>query len=429
MLGLVLGGGGAKGSYQIGVWKALKELDIPIDLVVGTSIGSLNAAFVAQGDYEKALTMWNTFDAGKMFDIEGYDKLDTNEKLLASMHIFAKDFIHEGGIEATEYKKAIQKFVDEKKVRASSIQFGLVTYDLSNQKPVEIPLSEIKTGQLTDYIMASSAIIPAVKPYEIDGVKYIDGGFYDVVPMNLALVMGATELIAVDLSAVGVVKKTDHPENIGRLRYIKPYWDLGSVLIFEDRVVQRNIALGYFDTLKSFGAYDGRAYTFIKEKTDKHIETRMREILGAQTETMSLKKSRFSLADSITESKWKSLSKEHTTVNGKKLSDLLLCVEIVAEMLKIDPTKIYTLESMNHKIRQKLSSITLDTERKNAKSILTKLTNDLSTIADEGARLKYFAREIQKSLKAGDDFRIQKLAPVFTKEFFGGLYIAVCDLL
>ncbi len=429
MLGLVLGGGGAKGSYQIGVWKALKELDIPIDLVVGTSIGSLNAAFVAQGDYEKALTMWNTFDAGKMFDIEGYDKLDTNEKLLASMHIFAKDFIHEGGMEAAEYKKAIQKYIDEKKVRASSIQYGVVTYDLTNQKPVEIPLSEIKKGQLTDYIMASSAIIPAVRPYEIDGVKYIDGGFYDVVPINLALVMGATELIAVDLSAVGVVKKTDQPEQIGQLRYIKPYWDLGSVLIFEDKVVQRNIALGYFDALKSYGAYDGRAYTFIKEKNGKHIETRMREILGAQTETMSLKKSRFSLADSITESKWKSLSKEHTTVNGKKLSDLLLCVEIVAEMLKIDPTKIYTLESMNSKIKQKLSSIPLDTERKNTKSILTKLTNDLSTMADEGARLKYFASEIQKSLKAGDDFRIQKLAPVFTKEFFGGLYIAVCDLL
>ena len=57
MLALVLGGGGAKGSYQIGVWKALIDMDIAKDIkiITGTSIGSLNGAFVAQGDYKKAI--------------------------------------------------------------------------------------------------------------------------------------------------------------------------------------------------------------------------------------------------------------------------------------------------------------------------------------------------------------------------------------
>ena len=45
--GLVLGGGGAKGSYQMGAWKAFRELDLSFDLIVGTSIGALNGALMA----------------------------------------------------------------------------------------------------------------------------------------------------------------------------------------------------------------------------------------------------------------------------------------------------------------------------------------------------------------------------------------------
>ena len=52
--GLVLGGGGARGSYEIGVWKALKELGIPIIGVAGTSVGALNGAIIVQNEYEKA---------------------------------------------------------------------------------------------------------------------------------------------------------------------------------------------------------------------------------------------------------------------------------------------------------------------------------------------------------------------------------------
>jgi predicted acylesterase/phospholipase RssA len=57
-IGLVLAGGGAKGAYQIGCWKALKELGIVFDAIAGTSVGALNAALIAEGDLQKALTLW-----------------------------------------------------------------------------------------------------------------------------------------------------------------------------------------------------------------------------------------------------------------------------------------------------------------------------------------------------------------------------------
>ena len=55
MKALVLSGGGSKGSYQIGVWKALRKLHIKFDIVTGTSVGALNGALVAQKNYYKAI--------------------------------------------------------------------------------------------------------------------------------------------------------------------------------------------------------------------------------------------------------------------------------------------------------------------------------------------------------------------------------------
>jgi len=56
---LVLGGGGSKGAYEIGVWQALNELGIQIDIVTGTSIGAVNGALVAQNDFEMANKSWH----------------------------------------------------------------------------------------------------------------------------------------------------------------------------------------------------------------------------------------------------------------------------------------------------------------------------------------------------------------------------------
>lgn len=55
---VVLAGGGSRGAYQIGVWKALREMGIEYQLVTGTSVGALNGALMVQGDYEKALSVW-----------------------------------------------------------------------------------------------------------------------------------------------------------------------------------------------------------------------------------------------------------------------------------------------------------------------------------------------------------------------------------
>ena len=65
---LVLSGGGGKGAYQIGVWKALRRLHVSIDIVTGTSVGALNGAYVVQKDYLKALLLWKNIDFSQIYN-------------------------------------------------------------------------------------------------------------------------------------------------------------------------------------------------------------------------------------------------------------------------------------------------------------------------------------------------------------------------
>ena len=66
---LVLGGGGSRGAYEIGVWQALTALGIRIDMVYGTSVGAINAAMVAQGDVDLTAELWKELETDMVFDM------------------------------------------------------------------------------------------------------------------------------------------------------------------------------------------------------------------------------------------------------------------------------------------------------------------------------------------------------------------------
>ena len=74
---LVLSGGGAKGAYVAGVWQARTDLGINIDIVTGTSVGSINGAMVCQGDLELTIKMWRERETHMIFDVaEGSQPID-----------------------------------------------------------------------------------------------------------------------------------------------------------------------------------------------------------------------------------------------------------------------------------------------------------------------------------------------------------------
>ena len=254
---LVLAGGGARGSYQVGVWRALTELGWRPQIITGTSVGSLNGAMFALDLYETARDMW--------MSIRSQDVMELPEENadLSELHAFLREVVRDGGMDVTPLEEIVERVLDEDALRAAPIRFGLVTVEQRGLKPRELTLDEIPAGKVKDYLMASAACFPALRPYEIDGVKYIDGGWRDNMPLELAAKMGATELIGVDVDGVGLTR----PNLTGLpTRIIRSHWDLGPLFDFDGVRAAKNIALGYMDTMREFGRLGGTAYGILPDE-------------------------------------------------------------------------------------------------------------------------------------------------------------------
>lgn len=255
---LVLSGGGSRGAYQCGVWQALTELGIDIDIVVGVSVGAINGVMVVQGDVIKTANLWREMETDMLFDVEPD----------ADFQDFAKEFFIRNGAGTTGMQKLMQEYIDEDAVRSSPIDFGLLTVEFPSMKPHYLWKEEIPAGKLCDYIAASASAFPAIHTFGIDGKKYIDGGYEDNLPAKMALEKGADHVIAVYLDAIGRFRPSELSE-IPNLTFIESKWDLGDFLVFDRLNAKRILRIGYLDAMKTFAIYDGEYYTFTKGAFDK----------------------------------------------------------------------------------------------------------------------------------------------------------------
>jgi NTE family protein len=266
---IALGGGGTKGAYEAGVWKALKELDIEYEIVTGTSIGAVNGALMVAREYERACEIWNTIEMENVI-ADGVNLTTTMEGMFNQREAigpFLKKYVKNKGADVSPFLEFIDSLVDEEKVRASDVDFGLVTVQVSSLKPMELTKEEIPMGLLKDYIMASASIFPVFPMHRIGNELYLDGCYYDNLPIDLALKMGADEVIAVDLHT-----SPQHPNYVNKpyVKYITPSRSLGTMLNFDRAVLNANQALGYYDTMKAFGKMDGMDYIFRQEDLDQY---------------------------------------------------------------------------------------------------------------------------------------------------------------
>jgi len=255
---LVLSGGGSRGAYQCGVWQALTELGKDIDIVVGVSVGAINGSMVVQGDVIKTANLWREMETDMVFDVE-------NEMSPAEI---AKEMIRNQGVGSTGLQKLLHEYVDEEAIRQSPVDYGLLVVELPGFKPHYLWKEDIPEGHLHDFITASSSVYPAIHAHQIGDKMYADGGYEDVCPAFMALEKGATEVIAIYLSALGRYRP-ERMEQVPNLTVIKSKWDLGDVLSFDKQRSKRLLRLGYLDTMKAFDIFDGEYFTFIKGCFDK----------------------------------------------------------------------------------------------------------------------------------------------------------------
>lgn len=266
---IVLSGGGAKGAYQIGFWKAIRELKINYDIVCGTSIGALNGAFMVQGNYTDAFKLWYFMDYKKVINdkIEGsYYDSKTRKKIILK---YAKGVI-KGGLNVPGLEKIVSDNLNYDLFYNSNVDYGLVTVKFPKIKPVMLTKNEIPKELLKDYLLASAACFPAFKMKKINNETYIDGGYYDNMPIDLAINMGADNIICVDLRAPGKTKKIVN-KNIP-IKIISSKNEIGNFLALEKDQARRSMRLGYNDTMKAFNKLDGTYYTFKKDSLNRNYK-------------------------------------------------------------------------------------------------------------------------------------------------------------
>jgi len=338
MKALVLSGGGSKGSYQLGVWKALKKLNIKIDIVTGTSVGALNGALITQKSYKKAKKIWNNLNMKVLFG----EDIDNKKDIIK---MYGKQ-IKNGGMDITKLEKMISDTLNKRKFYKSKINYGLVTVNLTNLKAEELEKKDIEKDKLDDYLIASASCYPAFKQKDIEGMKYIDGGYYDNVPINLAIKMGATEIICVDLRAPGL-KKDRKNKNIPIIT-ITPNNKLSNFLDFSNSVVKRNISYGYNDTMKVFNKLEGRKYTFKKnslKRNSKEYEELYNYILKKVLNTKKIENQFNKIIDNL------DLEDEKKEIK-KNLFQII--VENTGKKLGLDDTKIYNIKEYNKELIKKI---------------------------------------------------------------------------
>jgi NTE family protein len=280
---LILGGGGSRGSYQVGVWKALRELGIEIDMVAGTSVGAINGISVAMNNFEQAEALWLNTRTAEIFDIA---KEKSPEKLTEAEEAWgiAREMLLHGGAESTGLMELLKNFVEEESFRKSSIEYGLVTTEIPGLKGHYLFKDDIPKGKLFDYVVASASCFPAAHYHLIDNVKFIDGAYTDNLPVGMAMKKKASRIIAVDLQGLGMIRKTvlrHAEERADEFIYIKSKWDLGNILAFETARMERNMRLGYLDAMKAFNQLDGNRFTFKKGAFTKKNSSRADAVADA----------------------------------------------------------------------------------------------------------------------------------------------------
>ena len=204
-LGLALGGGGARGIAHVGVLRVFEEEAIPVDLIVGTSIGALVGAAYATlqntHEMEKRIEEFlnsPTFQESALKDIkeiQEHKKPGFTGKIHAFLKnrlLLAQSMFKLGMLGSEKFQAMIDFFVPDIQIQDTQIPYRAVATDLVSGQSVV--MSE---GPLRRAVMASCAVPGAVPPVEVNGMFLSDGGSISIVPTTVAREEGADFVIAI----------------------------------------------------------------------------------------------------------------------------------------------------------------------------------------------------------------------------------------
>jgi NTE family protein len=184
----VLGGGGLLGAHEVGMLRALSEAGIRPDLVVGTSIGAVNGAFVAAdpgGAAERLTDLWRGESLGVVF----------SETLLGRAVRLARSGTHLHAIEPL--RKMLADRLPAEDFADLQLPFHCVAASIEHATA-----RWFSRGPVVPAVMASCAVPGLLPPVEIDGLHYFDGGLVDSIPVGRAVALGASVVYVLQVGRV-----------------------------------------------------------------------------------------------------------------------------------------------------------------------------------------------------------------------------------
>jgi len=360
MYGLVLEGGGAKGAYQVGAIKALVEMGYEFSAIAGTSIGAINGAFVASGQLDFIYSIWDEGEINRVIntDKEILQKIldfDFRGENISRIFDYIIKIINNGGLDISPLRQLLNENIDEDLLRKSSINFGLVTVSFSDFHPLEVFIDEIPEGKLIDYLIASASL-PIFKLKKIDGKSYLDGGFYNNIPITLMTRKNIKDIIVIETEGMGRKRKVKEDDlNIIR---IVPSRKIARAIEVDPAIMKRNVKLGYLDAKRVIHGLKSKKYCIennfneldflkeIKNLDDKKLE----EILqlfnfNGYVNYKNLLEIIFPIISKIL-----ALGEEASYIDF-----FIKLNEEVADALKVDKLKAYTFQELNSEIKEKMN--------------------------------------------------------------------------
>lgn len=334
---VALEGGGARGAYEIGVWRALEEAGIRYNAVSGTSVGSMNAALMAMRDLPHAMEVWQSIRMSKVVNVNEADmeSLIQQDIRLDNLRGIARqvvDIVRNRGLDIMPLRSWLAEAVDEDKIRASDVELYLTTVSLSDKKELEIRARDLQPGELCDMLIASS-YLPAFRLEPLGGKYYADGGFQDAVPIHVLLENGYKDIIEVRMHGLGLERRVKIPEDV-HITTVDARADLGGILNFVQQQSRRDMTIGYYDGLRTLYGLYGRTYYIDRTLTQRDALSLLLDAEENQGGGRSLR--------ALCEREIPALARFVGARDGDYYDILIAALESEAQLLCIEPCQVLT---------------------------------------------------------------------------------------
>lgn len=213
-IGLVLAGGGGKGAYHIGVWRALKEYEIDQHIVAisGTSVGALNGALFTSTSIIEAANVWSSISPDKIltFNISGINRIFRKQGFNLPLQIIEK-FANRGIFSRNGLTRIIKDSVNLSDINKNSMLVYATAYDEKQRQPYYFLLNQLNDEDKLRALLASSALPFIFDPVQINGKTFWDGGLIDNTPLLPVYDLGCSLILVVHLNRSTIIDSSNYP--------------------------------------------------------------------------------------------------------------------------------------------------------------------------------------------------------------------------